>query len=134
MSETGTIERAGAEPTLPRLEAMAANLRRLTDLLLDGEYDASFVQPTRAAFERAWQLLVEAEEALPPGLPSASPAPVGDGGILIQWDLRSRSVSLAVPADPNDGYLYLRGPETCETVRELSGRALANALGWLLQP
>lgn len=117
---------------LPRLETMAENLRRLAGLLLDEEYDDDFLRPTRVAFEAAWEILVAAEEARLSGLPPASPAPVGDGGILIDWERGDRRVFLAIPADPSEGYIYLRGPEYRRTIRELSGEALSSSLDWLL--
>ena len=115
------------------LETMAANLRRLTDLLLDEGYDEQFLRPSRAAFETTWSLLVAADASISPRLPLASPAPVGDGGILVQWQRGERTVFLAVPADPSQGYLYLRGPEFRQTVRELADSRLISALEWLTE-
>src|SRR5437660_11996271 len=119
-------------PDSTRVPKVPALLRRLTDLMLADEYDEDFLRPTRAAFEAAWNVLVAAEERLPSGLPLAAPAPVGDGGILIQWDRGDRSVFLAVPADPKQGYIYSRGPDLKKTVRTLSGPASASALKCLL--
>ncbi len=132
MSETETIEREMTTPTtLPRLGTLVADLRGLTDVMLDEAYDSGFRRPSRSAFEKAWELSVQAEEALCSGVPLSVPAPVGDGGILVQWELNERAVFLAVPADPGEGYLYLRAPDSQRTIRTLSGPALASAVEWL---
>jgi hypothetical protein len=131
VSDTDTVEQEPATTAaLPRLGVMAANLRRLTDVMLADGYDDGFRRPTRAAFDAAWKLLVEAEESVS-AAPPAAPAPVGDGGLLIQWQRADRQLFLAVPADPRESYVYLRGPEYRRTIRELTGNALSSPLDWL---
>ena len=132
MLATKTREEEGL-PTLTRnrFGVMAANLRRLADVMLSEEYDGTFLRPTNDALQRAWELLVSAEEAVSSGLPPAFPAPVGDGGILLQWDSDERTVFLAVPANPGEGYIYLRAPGYRRTLRELNGEALPSSLAWL---
>jgi hypothetical protein len=118
---------------LPRPGGLATNLRRLTDMMLDEEYDEGFLRPTRAAFDRAWSMLVDAGDSVEEEPELASAAPVGDGGLLLEWKRGKRNLFLAVPADPEQGYLYLRGPEAPVTLRTLSGGTLASAFLWLME-
>jgi hypothetical protein len=129
---TTEIAESDALGALPRAGALSANLRRLTDMMLDEEYDEEFLRPTRAAFDTAWSMLVDADISVQEQPILASVAPVGDGGLLLQWERGARDLFLAVPADPQQGYLHLRGPEPPVTLRDLTGPALASAFRWLV--
>ncbi len=133
MSETKTARNPHPEVlVLPGRRSLATTLRGLTDVMLDEEYHDSFCRPMRDAFEAVWNLLVAADEVTASGVPATVTAPVGAGGVLCEWEQGSRRVFLAVPADPAEGYIYRRGPDSRSTVRELSGATLASALTWLI--
>jgi hypothetical protein len=66
-------------------------------------------------------------------LPRSCPAPIGDGGIFLEWGRRGEYVRLLVPPDPQDAYLYCSREQERRTVRTVTPAALAECLRWLLE-
>jgi hypothetical protein len=117
-----------AEPTSVQL-----TLERLEAVLAEEDYDENFLKPTSAAYEFARRLIGAAEPAAPAALQPASPAPVGDGGLAMQWGDQDRYVRLLVPADPGMAYIYRKAAADRRTFRTLTGTVLADCWKWLVE-
>jgi hypothetical protein len=107
---------------------------QLEEVMADlGEYCADFLKPSEQAAAVARRVVRSAWPDTPEDMPEGVVSAVGDGGLIVQWDEDDRYVWLAVPADPEQAYIYVRGPEVKYTVRKVTGLALAGALRWLAQ-
>jgi hypothetical protein len=132
---------AGARPPHPeppdgapdfRLRSMAAALRALTDLMLNQEeYEEGFEPPTRDAFRLAWDTVEGAAYYESVDNPSPGIAPIGDGGLFLQWGGPRRYVRLLVPRDATRAYIYRRAGEDKHVESEVSGESLEHSLRWL---
>jgi hypothetical protein len=114
MSHTASVETSQLPSTASSHQVATNNLALTLKWLADlraytDDYDDDFRAPTDEAFEFAWKVIQEALVACPSNVPVASPAPVGDGGIFVQWGSRERYVRLVVTPNPSGAYLYVLG-------------------------
>lgn len=118
----------GANPglTAADLRATPPSVARLDAIMDPAEYDEDFHAPTPAAYRFTRSLLEAVGGHATPSLGplgdgglttdrNCSPAPVGDGGIFVQWGPQGHYVRLLVPADPSQAYLYCRSSEQRRT-------------------
>jgi hypothetical protein len=106
-----------------REDPMAITIARLSEIVNDPEeYDEDFLAPTVEAHLFVKNILEICKDRTPEDIPAASPAPIGDGGIFLQWETESGCVQLVVPPDPRHAYLHIRkGSENLvlrESIRE----------------
>ncbi len=136
-TELDTLDLSAAPPLAlddSRLLPMTLTLQRLASLMLDeDDYDEEFLRPSRAAYDFAFRVIAEAHGALPRDVPRATPAPMGDGGIFVEWRRGSRLVRLIVPPDPAHAYLYAEEWDHVAERALVSPDELTQRLKWLLQ-
>jgi hypothetical protein len=110
----------------PAQEAIV--LQRLESMMSDDEYDESFLPPSVEAHDFARAVLLSAAARLKGGLPRATPAPVGDGGLFIQFGAPSRYVRMLVPSQPGGAYLVVARDGKMESLAGFNGNDLAERL------
>lgn len=118
----------------PTLKNAYSQIRKLNDL--DFSEDGIH-KPTTWAGRTAWGLICDAYSELVDRFPEPYIAPDGDGGIIIDWEKGSgkerRLASLIIPAsDLRRPYLYYKSQHGSEVERNLTGKAIAERLKWLV--
>jgi len=112
----------------PGLRSLLLTLQRLSSLVQDREeYDDEFLAPTEAAYNAAWEILAEAAILCRAPTPPGSPAPLGDGGLVVEFNQASRAIRLMMPASVEGAYLYCRGLDE-KAVQPATGTDLARLL------
>jgi hypothetical protein len=103
-------------------------IQRLDAMMADDEYDTSFLRPSEEAYRFARSVMESAASKLSGQIPRATPAPVGDGGIFVQFGTPERYVRVLVPAEPSGAYLAVVRDGQVETIAGFNGNDLAERL------
>jgi hypothetical protein len=110
---------------------------RLIELLQEEDEDEyGILKPTPYAFEKAWNLTLDASQFMKNSFKRASVSTDDEGGIRLTWTCLEpeAEVRLICPSEPNKQiYLYQEKNSHYGVVKDVSGFTLASWLHWLNQ-
>lgn len=110
---------------------------RLIELLQEEEEDEyGILKPTPYAFEKAWNLILDASQLMKNSFKRASASTDDEGGIRLTWTCLEpeAEVRLICPSEPNKQiYLYQEKNSQYGVLKDVSGFTLASWLHWLNQ-
>jgi hypothetical protein len=119
----------------PELETLNLVKNDLVELLAEGaneEYEIPGLSD--AVFRYTSDLIAETGRIMKESFPYGSVSSDGEGGVRIEWRRGDRGVHLAVPANPDESYIYYEEGNDYALDENISASILSTHLAELIRP